>query len=126
MPSMIQWRGGFGDLTVSNASAAQKHLVFRPASRQAGFGQGSSKDANAAKNGPLTNTGSLSFAGVEDRYFAAVFLPAKTHAIHQVSLQGFHVQPASVEKDERVGVAVSTGVPRITSDCSWARRISTC
>src|SRR4029079_4986430 len=32
-------------------------------------------DAKAAKDGPVTATGTLSFAGLEDTYFGALFLP---------------------------------------------------
>ena len=35
--------------------------------------------AKAAKDGPVTLTGNYSFAGIEDKYFVAAFLPDERH-----------------------------------------------
>ncbi len=67
---LIEWRGGFGDLTVTNASASERTLYFDVAANKL-----SEPNARAAKNGPVTATGNFSFAGMADAYFAAVFLP---------------------------------------------------
>jgi YidC/Oxa1 family membrane protein insertase len=66
----IEWRGGFGDLTVSNAAGKEYTLYFNPAENKL-----YEQSAGAAKNGPAAATANFSFAGIEDQYFAAVFLP---------------------------------------------------
>ncbi len=69
LPHFIAWRGGFGDPSVVNPAA--QHTIY--------FDLTDSKlvthDAKSAKNGPLTSEGNFSFAGLEDTYFAAAFLP---------------------------------------------------
>jgi len=70
LTNAIEWRGGFGDLTVSNAASKENTLYFNPAENKL-FEQ----SASAAKYGPAAATASFSFAGIEDQYFAAVFLP---------------------------------------------------
>jgi YidC/Oxa1 family membrane protein insertase len=74
LPHMIQWRGGFGDLTVAGAAATQQTLYFNVAENSL-VQQG----ARAAKNGPVTASGDFSFAGLEDKYFAAVLLPTENN-----------------------------------------------
>ena len=69
---LIEWRGGFGDGAVQNAAGVQRSVHFDLAS-----GKLVLKTAGDAKNGPVTDWGSFSFAGIEDTYFAAVFLPLK-------------------------------------------------
>ncbi|MGA2272129.1 MAG: membrane protein insertase YidC [Bryobacteraceae bacterium] len=66
----IEWRGGFGDLTVSNAASKESTLYFNPAENKL-----YEQSAKVAKDGPSAATANFSFAGLEDQYFAAVFLP---------------------------------------------------
>ena len=66
----IEWRGGFGDLTVSNAASKENTLYFNPAENKL-----YEPSAKAGKDGPSAATANFSFAGLEDQYFAAVFLP---------------------------------------------------
>ena len=70
LPHAIEWRGGFGDLTVSNAASKENSLYFNPAENKL-----YEQSAKAAKDGPAAATANFSFAGLEDQYFAAVFLP---------------------------------------------------
>lgn len=70
VPASLEWRGGFGDLAVPNPSGAQQTLHYESAE-----GKLVKTAAKAAKNGPVTVSGSYSFAGVEDTYFVAAFLP---------------------------------------------------
>jgi YidC/Oxa1 family membrane protein insertase len=72
VPNLIEWRGGFGDMTVPSPAAAQHTLHY-----DASAGKLITTDAKAAKNGPVTATGSFSFAGIEDAYFVAVVLPGQ-------------------------------------------------
>jgi YidC/Oxa1 family membrane protein insertase len=70
VPHEVSWRAGFGDIDVAN-----------PASHEAEIRYDLKDDklvrevAKAAKNGPVFSDGSFSFVGMEDQYFAAVFLP---------------------------------------------------
>ena len=70
VPHVLTWRGGFGDPTVLNHAATLHSLYFDPAANKLVVQQ-----AKAAKNGPVSSMGSYSFAGIEDSYFTAVFLP---------------------------------------------------
>src|ERR1017187_1880326 len=70
VPHMLEWRCGFGDLTVPTAASAEKTLYFDLANNKL-----VERTASNAKNGPLTDSGHFSFAGLEDAYFAAVVLP---------------------------------------------------
>ncbi len=75
LPAGIAWRGGFGDLTVTNPAPVEQVMVF--------FSQNGKlqnlpyKKLNALEQTPGNSwqTGN-DFAGIEDRYFAAAFLPA--------------------------------------------------
>ena len=71
VPHLIAWRGGFGDMTVPSPSAAQHTIHYDSAS-----GKLITQSAKDAKNGPVAATGAFSFAGMEDSYFTAVFLPS--------------------------------------------------
>jgi YidC/Oxa1 family membrane protein insertase len=105
---LLQWRGGFGDPTVINRTGEEHAVYFDPHETSAFnlFGQGKliSKDAKSAKNGPVLTTGDFSFAGLDDRFFAAVFLPKDNMPI-QVETIKDDVPPAPAGKEEmRVGV----------------------
>jgi len=70
VPHLIQWRGGFGDMTVPSPVAAQHGIYY-----DANAGKLVTTEAKEAKNGPVSVVGSFSFAGLEDTYFTAAFLP---------------------------------------------------
>jgi YidC/Oxa1 family membrane protein insertase len=76
---MIEWRCGFGDLTVATP-ACREDPVLRSGQQQAG-----GATAGNAKNGPLTDSGRFSFAGLEDAYFTAVVLPEGDANVQQVT-----------------------------------------
>ena len=76
VPSMLEWRGGFGDLTVSNPGAKETTLYYDVTQNKL-FEQ----SASAAKNGPVSASGNFSFAGVSDAYFAAVLLPKNSTTV---------------------------------------------
>lgn len=107
--NLIQWRGGFGDPTVINRTGEEHAVYFDPhEAGMLGLTQGKliSKDAKSAKNGPVITTGDFSFAGLDDRFFAAVFLP-KDNVPIQVETIKDDVPPAPAGKEEmRVGVEV--------------------
>ena len=71
--SALEWRGGFGDFTVANPALNQKTIYFDLAGNSL-----KEQTVKAANKGPATNSGDFSFAGLEDTYFTAVFLPDAT------------------------------------------------
>jgi YidC/Oxa1 family membrane protein insertase len=104
VPNSIEWRGGFGDLTVANPAGTQHVLYYDVTANKL-----QTKSVSDAKSGPATFSGSFSFAGLGDTYFAAVFLP-RDAAQSQVTVFGDHVRTALEEKPANFpGAAVSDG-----------------
>jgi YidC/Oxa1 family membrane protein insertase len=102
--SMIQWRGGFGDLTVANPASHNLAVYFSPAEDKL-----VEQAAKTAKNGPVSSTGSYSFAGMVDQYFAAVFLPENNRTLTAVTFSD-DARTAQDEKPQAfTGAAVSDG-----------------
>jgi YidC/Oxa1 family membrane protein insertase len=66
----VLWRAGFGDPAVVNPAAHQRALHYDPST-----GKLVTQEAKAAKNEPVLSSGPFTFAGIQDTYFAAVFLP---------------------------------------------------
>jgi YidC/Oxa1 family membrane protein insertase len=79
---VLAWRGGFGDRSVANHAATQHSVYFDVAANKLVV-----NDAKAAEDGPVSSTGQYSFAGIEDSYFAAVFLPSDGA---QIELRTYH------------------------------------
>lgn len=80
LPHELEWRGGFGDEWVNNPATLQHALLYDPnAPRSYGVlnNELQKKDAKEAKNGPVNTSGQYGFAGIEDSYFAGVFLPTE-------------------------------------------------
>jgi YidC/Oxa1 family membrane protein insertase len=102
---LLTWRGGFGDQTVRNA-VAQEHTVH--------FDSGNNKlvekNAKDAKDGPFTETGAFTFAGLEDGFFAAVALPVDSTTLE---LRTYN-DPLTVTGEDKpqsfVGAGISSGV----------------
>jgi YidC/Oxa1 family membrane protein insertase len=73
VPASIAWRGGFGDPTAERAGTAT--TVFYSLSTKVNLlpanklGQPNQSDVRSVQSGPLD------FAGIEDNFFAAAFLP---------------------------------------------------
>lgn len=102
--AMIEWRGGFGDFTVSNPSAAQRTLYYNAADSKL-----VEQNAKAAKNGPVSSSGTYSFSGIADPYFAAVFLPDKDGTMQETTFSDT-IKAGSDDKPQPYpGTAVSAG-----------------
>jgi YidC/Oxa1 family membrane protein insertase len=101
---MLEWRGGFGDLTLVNAAAKQQTIYFDLSANKL-----REQNAGAAKNGPVTNSGNFSFAGIEDGYFAAVFLPEGNAAMQEVTFADTTRTPLVEKPAPFAGAAVSMG-----------------
>lgn len=101
VPHLLVWRGGFGDYKVPNAADAQHTVHYDQAQNKL-----VTKEAKDAKDGPVSESGAYAFAGLEDAFFAAVFLPRgnANYEIQTVS-NSFPSQPNA--KDElHIGAGV--------------------
>ncbi|MDZ7637482.1 MAG: membrane protein insertase YidC [Bryobacterales bacterium] len=70
VPHLLVWRGGFGDPSVDKRYDFQHASFYDKTS-----GKLESKMAGDAEDGTLTVSGIYTYAGVQDKYFAAMFLP---------------------------------------------------
>jgi YidC/Oxa1 family membrane protein insertase len=105
LPHSLEWRGGFGDETVTNPAAMQHGLLYDPnASANPFSSKLEKKDAKDAKNGPVTASGQYTFAGVEDSYFAGVLLPIGSSSLEVTTFSDSI--PRDGKEEPRVGEAV--------------------
>lgn len=70
VPHLIAWRGGFGDPSVDKRYDFQHAALFDQPR-----GKLQTHTASDAEDAPLKTSGIYRFAGVEDKYFASMFLP---------------------------------------------------
>jgi YidC/Oxa1 family membrane protein insertase len=104
VPHLLMWRGGFGDQNVRNASSLQHTVRYDTSASKL-----ISKNAKDAKNGPITDSGSYTFGGLEDNFFAAVALPADSSTL-EVRTYSDDVKVQGEEKPAPyVGDGLSTG-----------------
>lgn len=103
IPHVIQWRGGFGDAFVHNAWSTQHTVYFDASNNKLHV-----NDAKAAKDGPVTALGGYEFAGIEDTFFAAVFLPRQPGAPVEIRTLSDTVPVANgvQQQEAHVGAAV--------------------
>ena len=73
LPSALAWRGGFGDKEVYRAS--QLLTVFYSQSGKLNLLQYKKLGASGNQTQPALQSGPLEFAGIEDQFFAATFIP---------------------------------------------------
>jgi YidC/Oxa1 family membrane protein insertase len=104
LPHMIQWRGGFGDLTVPTPSSAQHAVHYDLAATKL-----IDQNATAASKGPIQESGTFSFAGITDAYFAAVFLPAAEDAMRETVFTDTVPIPSAPKPIALSGIALSDG-----------------
>jgi YidC/Oxa1 family membrane protein insertase len=116
VPHLIEWRGGFGDVAVANPSAAGQTLRFDVTD-----GKLVKSAAKAAKNGPVTATGSYSFAGIEDAYFVAVFLPERAAAVEIATFSDSTPTVLDQKETAFAGTAVGAAASAAAGDGSVNR-----
>jgi YidC/Oxa1 family membrane protein insertase len=104
LPGMIEWRGGFGDFTVPNPTTTQEALFFDVTANSL-----TKLPARSAKNGPITSQGAYSFAGIEDKYFAAAFLPEGDAATEETAFCDTVPAPSEKTPVAYPGMAISGG-----------------
>ena len=102
--SMLEWRNGFGDLTVANPASHVQTVYFNVPDDKL-----ETQSAKAAKSGPVSATGDYSFAGINDQYFAAVFLPEENHPVTAVTFSNTTPTSYDQKPEAFAGVAVSDG-----------------
>jgi YidC/Oxa1 family membrane protein insertase len=100
----LEWRGGFGDFTITNPSANQKTIYFDLTANS--LKEHPAKDAS---KGPVTYSGTFSFAGIEDGYFTAVFLPDSNATMQEVTFSDNTRTPLIEKPADYTGAAVSMG-----------------
>jgi YidC/Oxa1 family membrane protein insertase len=121
VPHQLAWLGGFGDPTVASPEAAQHALYYDPAAVSwqpcALWGpcQLNAVPSSKLKKGPISAAGALSFAGLEDAFFAAVFIP-RNDANVEITMFSDSVPTILSQKElPLVGAAVgSSGDNRFT------------
>jgi YidC/Oxa1 family membrane protein insertase len=107
LPHSLDWRGGFGDETVVNPAPDQHALLYDPnAPRSYGIfsNELQKKDASLAKSGPVATSGQFTFAGIEDSYFAAIFLPTSASSVELTTFSD--TIPRAGKDLARVGASV--------------------
>ena len=100
LPHSLEWRGGFGDQTVTNPASIEHTLSYNLDSSKLVI-----NEAKAAKNGPVSSSGEYSFAGLEDSFFAGVFLPAGRSPIELTTFSD-PVPDAAGKDVQRIGAGV--------------------
>jgi YidC/Oxa1 family membrane protein insertase len=100
LPHSLAWRGGFGDSTVVNAATTQQAIYYDLANSKL-----NTKDAKDAKNGPVSAGGQFSFAGLNDQYFAGVFLAGSRPQMEMTTFSD-NVPDAAGKDEARVGASV--------------------
>jgi YidC/Oxa1 family membrane protein insertase len=101
LPHLLSWRGGFGDTTIAGAAASRKTLHFNPTDNKL-----IENDVSAAKKGTITDSGTFSFAGIEDTYFAAVFLPKDNRTVRIQTISDTVAIVPNGPEEPHVGAAV--------------------
>ena len=84
LPHAVEWRGGFGDMAVPNPTANQHVLHWDLAA-----GKLVKTEAKSAKDGPVVSSAHYSFAGIEDTYFVAAFLPQDAATVDVITFQRY-------------------------------------
>jgi YidC/Oxa1 family membrane protein insertase len=100
IPHELAWRGGFGDSTVINP-ANDQHALYYDLSN-AKLKQVALKEA---KDAPVSNSGRYSFAGLEDHYFAGVYLSSNPSSVELTTFSDA-VPSLSGTDEQRIGAGV--------------------
>lgn len=100
LPHELVWRGGFGDQTIVNPASTEGTVYYDEANSKL------VKNAvKAADKGPVTSSGQYSFAGIEDKYFAAVVLPAESGGLGSTTYSD-SIPGATGTDEKRIGTGV--------------------
>ncbi|MEP6963107.1 MAG: membrane protein insertase YidC, partial [Acidobacteriota bacterium] len=100
LPHSLVWRGGFGDTTVTNPTADTGSLYYDTANTKL-----NKHAVGDAKSGAISSSGNFAFAGLEDKYFAGVALPAEG-ASTELTTYSDNVPTIEGKEELHVGAAV--------------------
>ncbi len=98
------WRGGFGDQRVHSAASTERTVRYDTTNNKL-----VTKNVKDAKNGPVTDSGSYAFGGLEDNFFAAVALPSESSTLQVTTFSDGVKLPGEDKPVNYVGVGLSTG-----------------
>jgi YidC/Oxa1 family membrane protein insertase len=111
-PVAVAWRGGFGDKAVYNA--AQLVTVYYKSGGKLNLLQYKKLGVSGNQSQPAVQYGPLEFAGVEDQFFTAAFLPDGTDISlwhwmqnHNVTADGKQTS----EPEAEMAAGTTTGAP---------------
>src|SRR5277367_2587244 len=111
-PAAVAWRGGFGDKAVYNA--AQLVTVYYKTGGKLNLLQYKKLGVSGNQSQPAIQYGPLEFAGVEDQFFTAAFLPDGTDISlwhwmqnHNVTADGKQTS----EPEAEMAAGTTTGAP---------------
>jgi len=111
-PVAVAWRGGFGDKAVYNA--AQLVTVYYKTGGKLNLLQYKKLGVSGNQSQPAVQYGPLEFAGVEDQFFTAAFLPDATDISlwhwmqnHSVTADGKQTS----EPEAEMAAGTTTGAP---------------
>jgi YidC/Oxa1 family membrane protein insertase len=101
LPHLIQWRGGFGDMTATNPSGHQETIRYDVEKNKL-----LTEGAKVAKGGPVRSDSVYSFVGIDDQYFAAVFLPPTNAPVQTTTFADSVVTAVDSTEQPFAGLAV--------------------
>ena len=104
LPHLIQWRAGFGDMAAYSPAGHQASIHYDTDARKL-----RSEGAKAAKNGPVRADGLFSFAGIEDQYFTAAFLPPPDTQLQTETYSDVVATSSNPSEEAFPGVAIGGG-----------------
>jgi len=102
LPHLVQWRGGFGDMAVNSANTHQQTVYFDADKKKL-----NAEAAKSAKNGPQRADGNFSFAGIQDQYFTAVFLPPPSTPLQTTTFDD--IVPSTYDNTDQPYPGVAVG-----------------
>ena len=105
VPHELAWRGSFGDVHDIGMSGSTPTAFYRESQKLVKLTDGD------VKAGELTVSGPYEFAGVEDRFFTALFLPpanTQSSSLRVVAFRHEIVPPGQEKKRPFMGVAVAS------------------
>ena len=104
IPAAFEWRAGFGDLTIPSPPTDEQVLYFDVTQNKL-----ITNTIGSLKNGNLNASGNFSFAGIADKYFAAVFLPGEPATVQVATLKDKARTAEEQTEADFPGFAVSDG-----------------
>ena len=104
LPHELIWRGGFGDQTIVNPASVENTLYYDEEHTE-GWLIGSHLMKRGVDKAPLSTSGQYSFAGIEDKYFTFVALPATSGGLGFGVYSDSIMSPAGKE-EKRIGTGL--------------------